>query len=191
MRSSRKPGSPHSTTDRGESSDGPVTRPARDYDAPGFSLDHDGGVITGPDEESVRGFVSLIEQQRARRDRWPRDGREAMTTLAALFPSMRGVPGTDPWNVEMLIEWSNSGAPTSGSIWAARFLLSVWNPSTNWSEFGLPGAGKFDVHEAWSCWDDVHRAAAMKWLERRFGHDREIGRFGVAGGPTSWTRRII
>jgi hypothetical protein len=33
----------------------------------------------------------------------------------------------------------------------------VWNPSTDWREFGLPGAGKFDLHEAWSCWDDAHR----------------------------------
>ena len=99
---------------------------------------------------------------------WPRDGRAAMAALAAEFPSMRGVPGTDPWDVEHLIEWSNSGAPTSGSIWAARFLLSVWNPSTNWNDFGLPGAGKFDLHEAWSCWDNPHRAAALKWLEAPF-----------------------
>lgn len=91
-----------------------------------------------------------------------------MAALASLFPSMRAVPGTNPWNVDLLIEWTSSGAPTSGSIWAARFLLSVWNPSTNWSELGLPGAGKFDLHEAWSCWDDEHRSAAMKWLEAPF-----------------------
>jgi hypothetical protein len=55
--------------------------------------------------------------------RWPSDRRQAMAALAVWFPSMRGVPGTDPWSVEHLIEWSHPGAPTSGSIWAARFLL--------------------------------------------------------------------
>jgi hypothetical protein len=40
--------------------------------------------------------------------------------------------------------------------------------STNWHEFGLPGADKFDLHEAWSCWDNPHRAAALKWLEAPF-----------------------
>ncbi len=113
-------------------------------------------------------LVSSIERGRARRMRWPRDGRQAMAALGQLFPSMRGVPGVEPWSVEELIAWCNSGAPTSGSGWAARFLLAVWNPGTDWTEFGLPSRGKFDLMEAWSCWDDPHRAAALQWLEAPF-----------------------
>jgi hypothetical protein len=113
-------------------------------------------------------LVSSIERSRARRMHWPRDGRQAMAALGRLFPSMRGVPGVEPWSVEDLIAWCNSGAPTSGSGWAARFLLAVWNPGTDWTEFGLPGRGKFDLMEAWSCWDEPHQSAALQWLEAPF-----------------------
>jgi hypothetical protein len=113
-------------------------------------------------------LVASIERGRARPVCWPRDGREAMAALARLFPSMRGVSGADPWSVEDLIAWCNSGAPTSGSGWAARFLLAVWNPGTDWTEFGIPGRGKFDLMEAWSCWDDRHRAAVLEWLQAPF-----------------------
>ena len=136
--------------------------------SPGFALADEGGVISGPDEQAVRQVVASIERSRARRASWPRDGRAAMAALARLFPSMREVPGTDPWSVEDLIAWCNSGAPTSGSGWAARFLLAVWNPGTDWAEYGLPGRGKFDLMEAWSCWDERHRAAAFRWLESPF-----------------------
>jgi hypothetical protein len=166
MSTPRKPTRPAADGRREQAA--PVTRPLLDRGSPAFSVEHDGSLITGPDEASVREFVAAMERQKALRDRWPQDGREAMTALAALFPSMRRVPGTSPWEVEALIEWSNSGAPTSGSIWAARFLLSVWNSSTNWNVFGLPGAGKFDLFEAWSCWDDHHRKAALEWLEAPF-----------------------
>lgn len=112
-------------------------------------------------------LVSSIERGRARVC-WPRDGRQAMAALGRLFPSLRGVPGVDPWSVDDLIAWCKSGAPTSGSGWAVRFLLAVWNPGTDWTEFGLPGSGKFDLMEAWSCWDERHRAAALQWLEAPF-----------------------
>jgi hypothetical protein len=81
---------------------------------------------------------------------------------------MRGVPGTDPWDALQLIAWCNTGAPMSGSGWAARFLLSVWNPSTNWNEEGLPGAGRFELMEAWAIFDDPHRAGVMQWLDAPF-----------------------
>jgi hypothetical protein len=144
----------------------PVTRLRREE--PKFSMDYKGGRITGPDEASVREWAENMKLQEEKAARWPQDSRQAMTALAKLFPSMVGVPGTDPWNVDELVAWCNSGAPTSGSGWAARFLLTVWNPSTNWNEHGLPGAGKFDLMEAWSVFDDRHRAAVMKWLDAPF-----------------------
>src|SRR5689334_21363655 len=101
------------------------------------SLPFRGGAITGPDEDTVRQAIAEIEDGEARRARWPKDGRQAMTALAQLFPSMRGVPGTDPSDVDQLIPWLNGPAPGSGAASAGRFLLSVWNPGTDWNEFGL------------------------------------------------------
>jgi hypothetical protein len=147
---------------------GRVAQLRRDRETPAFSLEYDGGTISGPDEASVREVVASLEEGKRRAARWPEDGPSRMAALARLFPSMRGVPGTDPWNVEALIAWTQTGAPTSGSGWAARFLLSVWNPSTNWSEHGVPGAGKFDLMEAWDSFDDQHRAAVMQWLAAPF-----------------------
>jgi hypothetical protein len=145
-----------------------VQRPRRDRETPAVSMEYDGGTISGPDEASVREVIAALAEGKRRAARWPQDGRAAMTVLARSFPSMRGVPGTDPWDAESLIAWTQTGAPTSGSIWAARFLLSVWNPGTNWSEHGVPGAGKFDLMEAWGVFDDAHRAAVMQWLAAPF-----------------------
>lgn len=141
---------------------------SRDYDKAGFSIEHAGSVISGPDEASVRKFVSIVKTQAEKASRWPRDGREAMTALSRLFPTLRGVPGTDPWDVDAFLAWSQSGALTSGSGWAARFLLSVWNPRTDWREYGFPGAGRFDLMEAWDLLDDPHRAAIRAWLDAPF-----------------------
>jgi hypothetical protein len=153
------------TTDR---KSGAAAHPERDHETPGFSLPYKAGLITGPDESVVRELVANLEKSEAKRAQWPRDGRQAMAALAKLLPSMRDVPGTDPWNAELLIGWCNTGAPTSGSGWIARFFLSVWNPSTNWNEYGLPGAGKFDLMEAWPVLDGAHQAGIIKWLEAPF-----------------------
>jgi hypothetical protein len=146
----------------------PIGRPRTDRETPQFSRQYKGGVISGPDEASIQMVIESIEQSSAKRARWPKDGRQAMTALAKLLPSMRDVPGTDPWDAVQLVAWCNTGAPTSGSGWAARFLLSVWNPSTNWNEEGLPGAPRFDLLEAWAIFDDQHRAGVMQWLDAPF-----------------------
>jgi hypothetical protein len=104
--------------------------------------------------------------------RWPQDYRLAMTELAKLFPTMRGVPGTDPWNVEKLISWLNSGAPTSGSWHAAMFLLGVWNPTTKWNQEGVRmrkgASGKFDLFAAYAAWDQHHIRAMQTWIAQPF-----------------------
>jgi hypothetical protein len=46
--------------------------------------------------------------------------------------------------------------------------LSVWNPRTDWREHGFPGAGRFDLLEAWDVLDDAHRAAIRAWLDAPF-----------------------
>ncbi len=96
-----------------------------------------------------------------------------MAALSALFPSMRGVPGTDPWDPVELIEWCNGPAPTSGSRWAARFLLAVWDGYADWAdpqavEPCLASDGRFEIVKAWSIWDNPHRQAALAWLTNPF-----------------------
>jgi hypothetical protein len=117
-------------------------------------------------------ITGSIERDRQGRERWHRDYRLAMTELANLFPTMRGVPGTNPWNVEQLIAWMNTGAPTSGSWHAAMFLLGVWNPSTKWNQEGVRmrkgASGKFDLFAAYAVWDHNHIRAMQEWIAAPF-----------------------
>jgi hypothetical protein len=144
-----------------------------------------GRSITGPDEVSVRRVAQQIEDQAIRRTMWPEGNRAQMTALAKLFPSMTRwggspVPGTDPWEPEALVQWLNSGEPSSGSRHAGLFLLSVWNRD-DWATYGLKvprlrkddwkgsrRIGRWDVNDAWAAWDDTHRAAALAWLNNPF-----------------------
>ena len=126
-----------------------------------------------PDQSHILDdFADSLERERKRRERWPSDYRKAMSELAKLFPTMRGVPGTDPWNVEQLIGWLNTGAPTSGSWHAAMFLLGVWNPSTKWNQEGVRmrkgASGKFDLFAAFACWDNNHIQAMQEWIANPF-----------------------
>jgi len=132
---------------------------------------------TCPECESLRAeakreiFLS-IERQRMQRARWPDNLNRAMSELAKLFPTMRGVPGTDPWDVHQLIAWMNTGAPTTGSWHAAMFLLGVWNPHTKWNQEGVKmrkgSSGKFDLFVAMQGWDQQHIDAAMEWIRNPF-----------------------
>jgi hypothetical protein len=123
--------------------------------------------------DPLQEITASIERdgQRAR-ERWHSDRRLAMSQLANLFPTMRGVPGTNPWNVEKLIAWLNTGAPTSGSWHAAMFLLGVWNPSTKWNQEGVRmrkgASGKFDLFAAYAAWDHKHIQAMQEWIAAPF-----------------------
>lgn len=132
-------------------------------------------IVSGESEEAVDNaieeFAASKEREIRRCQRWPGDYRQRMTVLSQLFPTMRGVPGTDPWNVDQLIQWMNSGAPTSGSWWAAMFLLGVWSPSQDWRECGLKvkkGHGRFNFFNAMSTWDDQHIQAMQEWIALPF-----------------------
>src|SRR5688572_31267540 len=89
----------------------------------------------------------------------------AWLACAEPSPTLRGVPGTDPWNAMQLLEWlCTSGGVTTGSRHAARFVLQVWNPSTDWGALamappaeeglGLKGVelAPFNVVEALALW---------------------------------------
>jgi hypothetical protein len=137
------------------------------------TLDGPDGVIVAEGPEGLLDeFAASLEREKKRRARWPQDYRLAMTQLAKLFPTMQGVPGTDPWNVERLIAWLNTGAPTSGSWHAAMFLLGVWNPHTKWNQEGVKmrkgASGKFDLFAAFAAWDQNHIQAMQEWIAAPF-----------------------
>lgn len=105
-------------------------------------------------------------------ERWGGGGRDGMTQLARMFPTLRGAPGIEPWDPEVLMRWSASRA-THGAAHAVAFLLNVWNPNAEWrevaAELEIDGAGfAFNCAEAIACWDASHRAAFRAWCEDPF-----------------------
>lgn len=168
-----------------------------DRETPRFTLKlADGSSVSGHDEASVRAMVEAMADAEERSSRWPSDVREAMAKLAALFPSMKSVPGLTPWDSFALLAWLCGPAPTSGSWQTARFLLGVWNASTRWGDAaleqgllaipeGLSATEKreaqrwqdaqvarlnapFDVLEAIRVWDAKHAAAFIRWADAPF-----------------------
>lgn len=92
-----------------------------------------------------------------------------MVDLCLSFPSLRGVPGTKPWDQYEFAEWasgpepgSGAAAPSSCAILAAQFVLSVWSGSSRdpWWD-----CGTFDVVRAFTIWDDAHQAAFLEWCK--------------------------
>lgn len=65
---------------------------------------------------------------------WSSDRRQAMTELAALFPTLDKASGVRPWNACQFVKWAALHGHCSGSAHAVRFLLSVWNPDADWRE---------------------------------------------------------
>ncbi len=129
---------------------------------------------TGPAAlvEKVRSEISAAEERRAR---WPKDVNAAMSQLAHSFPSLKGQPGTEPWNSLEFLHWLCGPAPGSGAVHAGRFVLGVWSPSTDWvvvaQEKGIGGAGaarRFDLFEALGTWDRAHVAACSAFMDAPF-----------------------
>jgi hypothetical protein len=89
--------------------------------------------------------------------------------LARSFTALRRAPHAlfQPWDALRFAEFYRPGS--SGEKDAALFVLSVWNPSTNWKRLAKlsrdrgPTGGFFDVHRALGNWDDANRAAFLEW----------------------------
>lgn len=89
-----------------------------------------------------------------------------MLGLARTFPTLRRKLGhVELWDP---IQFATMAAPWSGGERdAALFVLSVWDPATDWSEFGLTReGGRFNLHVALGNWDDEHRKAFVQWAAR-------------------------
>jgi hypothetical protein len=98
---------------------------------------------TGLDQEDVAHIRRQLEEERLRetdrrirrRELWGEIGPGSMTRLARLFPALNAADGVDPWDVDRFMEWLVGPAPGSGAFWAGLFVLGVWNPTTDWSEY--------------------------------------------------------
>lgn len=92
-----------------------------------------------------------------------------MYDLVESFPTLQRTPVTLflPWDPERFAEYWTTGS--GGEKDAALFVLYVWNPHTDWSQWGLSRggerAGYFDLHRALSNWDEGHRAAFVAWAK--------------------------
>jgi hypothetical protein len=99
-----------------------------------------------------------------------RSGRSNMETLCESFPTLRGKPGTKPWDQETFARWASGPAPSNAIRQAAAFVLSVWagrvdEPYWNEGEFRV---GTFDVVLAFGLWDYQHNAAFIAWCQDPF-----------------------
>ena len=89
--------------------------------------------------------------------------------LARSFSALRSAPVElfHPWDAARFAEHFRPGS--SGEKDAALFILSVWNPTTNWRRVARlardrsPTGGFFDVHRALANWDHGNRRAFLDW----------------------------
>lgn len=92
-----------------------------------------------------------------------------MMELVKTFRSLRRTPDElfDPWDPECFADFWAAGS--GGEKDAALFVLSVWNPSTDWAHWGLTRGGErggyFNLHTALANWDREHAEAFMLWCE--------------------------
>ena len=79
------------------------------------------------------------------------------------------------WDASRFLAWLCTTPLSHGELLAARFLLGVWNASTDWvaearnDVLSNPEAARrFDVLEAAGVWDAAHLAVLRAWLEHPF-----------------------
>lgn len=94
--------------------------------------------------------------------------KSQMTLLCQSFPSLRGKPGTSPWDATRFAHWASSSPLSAGERHAVLFVLTVWN---NWHpDFEEPwfnepplSLGRFDAIDAMRTWDEPHQNAFTRW----------------------------
>lgn len=100
---------------------------------------------------------------------------QRLQALILSFPTLRRTPEellpTPAWDPIRFAQFWATGS--GGEKDAALFVLSVWNPETDWAaqkdSHGLrrrvAESGRFDLHTALSNWDPEHRAAFVAWCK--------------------------
>jgi hypothetical protein len=82
---------------------------------------------------------------------------ERMSRLADGFPCLAGKPGVRPWDCERLDDWASEAGRAPAELYAARFVLNVWDAPRLWR------CGRFNFLEALDHWDQKSRAAFGVW----------------------------
>lgn len=82
---------------------------------------------------------------------------ENLIRLARSFPNLEDADGLSPFDAEALDRWATGPSPGHGALYAAQFVLSVYNLSAPWQ------CGTFNVVRAMATWDRSHREAFLAW----------------------------
>ena len=104
---------------------------------------------------------------------WGNTPMERMARLCNEFPSLHRVPGSDPWDVDLLLHWVCTAELSWNALHATRFVLSVFSPCNDWyvvvrkMELG-DGVrlAPFNPAAAMRDWDAAHRAAFQRWVSQ-------------------------
>lgn len=125
-------------------------------------------------ERAAREYLARARAFAQRKsERWGTE-EQRMTRLVRCFPSLADADGIEPWDATRFLRWACDADMTSGRLHAVRFVLQVWNPSTDWTEsaaaHGLDGQhlSAFNVFHACAVWDETHRAGFLAWVELPF-----------------------
>lgn len=94
---------------------------------------------------------------------------ERLERLARSFTALKSAPAAlfHPWDALQFADYYRTGS--GGEKDAALFILSVWNPTSNWRTLARlardrsPTGGLFDVHRALGNWDAENRQAFLEW----------------------------
>lgn len=102
---------------------------------------------------------------------WELSSEKNRSAIEACFAWVDGAdrtPLTVPVSFAALefASWIRETGMGHGENCAARFILSVWNPSA--ARDGAYDLPVFDLHEALGCWDQGHREAFVSWVRDPF-----------------------
>jgi len=78
-----------------------------------------------------------------------------MTVLAQSFPSLEGAQGVDPWDPIRFEAWATDEETDDNVVWAAGFVLSVWE--------GEDDDFLWDLQRALNDWGHSDREAFIAW----------------------------
>ena len=104
---------------------------------------------------------SAIQFNEAARRGWQHGGFDkdaAMRGLVASFHTLSEYPSEGPFEALRFQRWAKH-TQSSGGLHAARFVLSLWNPSGRWA------IGRFDLVHAMGVWDPSMRESFLAWAQ--------------------------
>ena len=78
--------------------------------------------------------------------------------LASSFPTLPVAQGVKPWNSEKLASWASAQSHGSAALYAAEFVLGIWNSE-------IVESCRFDIVAAMRVWDEEHRDAFLRWAD--------------------------